>query len=427
MNEQTRIIICGSPHSGKTVFTTSLYTMLPQKYTSIIRACPDGEGVFSNNQKQNMIQLTRRKGKMTSDFVEAVKGRIVKETAPIVLIDVGGLQSKENEDIFSQADCAIILDKSQEGIESWRDFCLKQNLKILAEIQSKLGEPVKEPIETDEDTLKGTIFNLQRGENKVHDEVILRLYRKIYEIALEKGLVQKGKELLSKDNVLNMRKVAEGLGMMKNDNIEWIPNKANEIHYYTKGFVQEKKELKLFESRANWTTGIVCEVAQNEGVEDIELYDARQDRYIRTQKLAISDDIKSKDIAVARKNVVLPDKISLYITQTGNATIMQFELNPNRLILPEDMSRIQLPNINPTGKLYISGRLPLWLFASISRTYHNTEKSVLQPGTGFVQYASQNVTQNLGKIETEVQGVDFNAFLKAVKEDVDLNQEGDAR
>ena len=52
----------------------------------------------------------RRKGNLTPEFAEDIKEQIEKETAPIVLIDVGGKISPENETIFSACNYAIILD-----------------------------------------------------------------------------------------------------------------------------------------------------------------------------------------------------------------------------------------------------------------------------------------------------------------------------
>lgn len=425
-NYQTKIVICGSPHSGKSVFITNLYKILPQKYTFLIRACPDGEGVFSNNKNQNIIQLTKRKGEMSSEFVKEVKQQISKETAPIVLIDVGGLQSKENEEIFEDCDLAIILDKSQESINDWKDFCKEQKVGILAEIKSELGEDIKSSFHNSEDIIKGKIANLQRGENKAKDAVIMELAKKISNIASEKGLVEKGKELLSEDNVFNMREVADYLGMIKNDNIEWKVQKAKDMFYYSSGFAFVRDELKIFEARANWVAGLVCEAAKKQNIQDISLYDTRLNKYVETKKLKVEEEIEEQTIGNIKKYEILPGKINLYTAQNEDEEIIQFEIDPKSSIKEEDMDKIVLPPIDKDKKINISGRLPLWLFTSISKTYENDEKTVLQPGNGFIQYASSK-SENLGKIERELPNINFEKFLKTVKEDVEIPQGGDER
>ena len=46
-----KIVFCGPPHSGKSVFIANLIDKLPSDGYTIIRACPDGEGTWSNSKK----------------------------------------------------------------------------------------------------------------------------------------------------------------------------------------------------------------------------------------------------------------------------------------------------------------------------------------------------------------------------------------
>lgn len=70
---------------------------MPQKYTALIRACPDGEGVWSSNKNNEQIQNVRRKGKFNTELVKNITQEIDNEKAPIVLIDTGGIRSEENK------------------------------------------------------------------------------------------------------------------------------------------------------------------------------------------------------------------------------------------------------------------------------------------------------------------------------------------
>ena len=51
----------------------------------------------------------------------------------------------------------------------------------------------------------------------------------------------------------------------------------------------------------------------------------------------------------------------------------------------------------------------MWLFASISLSYQNKEKSVFQPGNGFITYSSIT-DSNFGKKEQEI-GIDISRFF----------------
>ena len=65
-----KIVFCGPPHSGKSVFINNLKENLPTDDCTIIRACPDGEGDWSNNKNQDEASRVRRKGKLTKSFIQ---------------------------------------------------------------------------------------------------------------------------------------------------------------------------------------------------------------------------------------------------------------------------------------------------------------------------------------------------------------------
>ena len=59
--ENIRIIFCGPPHSGKSVLLSTIYKNLPQSHTAIVRAAPDGEGMYSNNVNQDTNPSYKKK------------------------------------------------------------------------------------------------------------------------------------------------------------------------------------------------------------------------------------------------------------------------------------------------------------------------------------------------------------------------------
>lgn len=84
-----KIVFCGPPHSGKSVFIANLIDKLPSDGYTIIRACPDGEGTWSNNKNQNETTNVRKKGKFTKSFIEDSCKAIDNQSNKIVLVDVG--------------------------------------------------------------------------------------------------------------------------------------------------------------------------------------------------------------------------------------------------------------------------------------------------------------------------------------------------
>ena len=134
-----KIVFCGPPHSGKSVFVANLVEKLPTDDYRIIRACPDGEGNWSNNKNQNETNIVRRKGKFTQDFVEDSCQVIDNQTNRIVIVDVGGIISKENEKIFKHCDSFVVLSSDEEKKQQWLEFGQNLGLECLGCIDSKLN------------------------------------------------------------------------------------------------------------------------------------------------------------------------------------------------------------------------------------------------------------------------------------------------
>lgn len=65
-----KIFFYRPPHSGKSVFIANLIDKMPTDAYTIIRACPDGEGTWSNNKNQNETTIVRKKGKFKKSFID---------------------------------------------------------------------------------------------------------------------------------------------------------------------------------------------------------------------------------------------------------------------------------------------------------------------------------------------------------------------
>lgn len=66
-------VFCGPPHSGKGVFNANLIDKMPTDAYTIIKACPDGEGTWSNSQNQNETEIVRKKGKYSIAYAEVLE------------------------------------------------------------------------------------------------------------------------------------------------------------------------------------------------------------------------------------------------------------------------------------------------------------------------------------------------------------------
>lgn len=163
-----KIVFCGPPHSGKSVFIANLINKLPTDAYTIIKACPDGEGIWSNNKNQNETNIVRKKGKFTKSFIENSCKAIDNQTNKIVLVDVGGAISKENEQIFKHCDSFIVLSSDEKEKNEWVNFGQSLGLECIGELDSSLEG--QEKIYSREPYLQGKIVGLERGK--------LLIYRK---------------------------------------------------------------------------------------------------------------------------------------------------------------------------------------------------------------------------------------------------------
>jgi len=102
MNPFPAVMVGGPPRSGKSVLVHSLTRQLRDQKVDhyVIRACPDGEGDYSNEADQDLVRLIRQKGAFTSTFVQHVSAALANRILPL-LVDVGGKPTPDQEVIFS--------------------------------------------------------------------------------------------------------------------------------------------------------------------------------------------------------------------------------------------------------------------------------------------------------------------------------------
>lgn len=139
------IAIGGPPHSGKSVFLAELYRQLlhccPSK-VFLQRACPDGEGMWSNEADPEIVQQIRRKAAFSEEFV-AVTLRGIEQLGrnpqhQIVLVDLGGKRTAENAELLKRSTHCIILSSNPDEISQWQAFATREGCEILATFHSQL-------------------------------------------------------------------------------------------------------------------------------------------------------------------------------------------------------------------------------------------------------------------------------------------------
>ncbi|MEF3272792.1 MAG: hypothetical protein K6356_00070 [Chloroflexus sp.] len=155
------VMIGGPPHSGKSVLTYLLSQRLRQKNIEhyVLRACPDGEGDWSQESHPETVRILRQKGAFDKEFVDQVCRDIENRHLPL-LVDVGGRPTPDQERIFRHCTHAILIAATAEGLAEWRGVAARAGLEVIAELHSVLhGE---DRLETEEPVLRGQISGLER-------------------------------------------------------------------------------------------------------------------------------------------------------------------------------------------------------------------------------------------------------------------------
>ena len=159
-----RIVICGPPHSGKSVFLANLQRLLPVEHHILIFGAPDGEWHWSNEADQNLVRGIRQKKQFTDDFADHIVKAIETAEQRLILVDTGGKRLYPNHEIFAVCDAFIIVSSSREEMVEWRKFGEAQECQCIAELDSVLHGTCELYPEADDKIIRGRISGLERGQ-----------------------------------------------------------------------------------------------------------------------------------------------------------------------------------------------------------------------------------------------------------------------
>ncbi|MEA5537324.1 CRISPR-associated protein Csx3 [Crocosphaera sp. XPORK-15E] len=193
-NSFLKVVLCGSPNTGKTCLRKGLEKALGKlplvPEFLVISGCPDGDGSwFAETAQKNAYLAEKLKGKYKASFTPEFaheKARQIKAIKnPLLIFDVGGKISPENEIIMKQANRAVILAKNENEVKEWQMFCQKLNVPVIAIIYSDY--------EATNDTitvacfpiLQGTIHHLERSVDPTNRPMIQELAKLLNSLLLE--------------------------------------------------------------------------------------------------------------------------------------------------------------------------------------------------------------------------------------------------
>jgi hypothetical protein len=223
-----KIILCGPPQSGKSVMRDGLKDAIKaipvDLYPYVITACPDGEGAWFQKTMNADPELAKAckaayKSTFTQEFVQRAAESVQNCALPLVLVDIGGIPSKENKQICRAATHAILLaGNNPKTGEQWdfrlapyREFCQELGLVVMAEVFSNYSGVEDEIDGVGEDQVfRGSVHYLERGE-EVKDRPMIK--------ALADHIIQIVNTLEKKEDgdVAKMAEATETYAIVKQD------------------------------------------------------------------------------------------------------------------------------------------------------------------------------------------------------------------
>jgi CRISPR-associated protein Csx3 len=355
MNSFPAILLGGPPHSGKSVLTYLLTKELRTRQVAhyVLHACPDGEGDWSQEASLESVQLLRQKGQFSTEFVDRVCRDLARRHLPL-LVDVGGKPTPDQERIFDLCTHAVIVSCSDDGLAEWRERCTRHGLAIIAELRSVLNG--EDEIVATTPVLRGQIAGLERRQATAGPMTQALLAR------LQEVLAY-GRDELAAYNLataptelaVDVERLA-GLLEVPNSDHRWQPAYLPAALAYA-----PSEALSLYGRGPNW---LYAAFALHVTPQPFFLFDVR---------LGWTAPVALTPTATAH-----PAHIHWQLEPGRDFT--HLELKPGVPYLDyEEVSGAEIPLLDPTQGVVLSGKIPYWLLAGAALAYRD------HPWIGVVQ------------------------------------------
>jgi len=355
MNPFPAVVIGGPPHSGKSVLTYLLTRRLRALKVEhyVLRACPDGEGDWSQETPPERVRLLRQKGQFSQDFVDRVCRDLAQRHLPLI-VDVGGKPTPDQERILDQCTHAVLISANEAGLAEWRDRFERHGLPIIAELRSVLtGE---DRIDAETPALRGQIANLERS-TRVGGLMVEALAQQLQCLMTYTDADLKTYHCSHAPTEL----------VVDVDHLAWWVELPEQQHWqpeylaHALTYAPEGTPLSIYGRGPNW---LYAALALHAAPHPVYLFDPRMGWVapvtLHCTPLATGD-------AVAWN-------IEPFSTHTW------IELTPTQPYLDyDDVNGAALPALDPAQGVVLSGKLPFWLLLGAALAYRH------HPWLGIVQ------------------------------------------
>jgi CRISPR-associated protein Csx3 len=345
------ILLAGPPHCGKSVLSFMLTQRLRQRQVAhyLLRAVPDGEGDWFLEGEATLMRAIRtgHKTAYSARFVSHFCSIIENRWLPL-LVDIGGKPQGEQFEIIRACTHAILLYRDEEERRSWRKILDDSQLLPLAELRSTQTEP--EALLEVEPILQAVIGGLER-------EVDKRQQGKVFEALLERvggictypaGELEAFHLSRAPLPALTERHLAQQFGLPDAEtNPIWQPEHLKRL----KSTDKLKPPYALYGRGPIWLAAMLL---AHDPAAPAAIFDVRYGWISLPEKLesgdspAICFDIQALESGFDWIKIHLPDNI----------------LEMDELKAP----RLADGAVEHNGGVVLSGKLPRWVCATLTRT-----------------------------------------------------------
>ena len=315
--------------------------------------------------------------------------------------------SKENEEIFKHCDSFVVLSNDEDEKQKWIQFGQNLGLECMGNLDSSFEG--KEEIYARKPYLKGRIVDLERGE--IFDNSIVIN-------ALVSDIIRKSKYADKEENknenydgiLIDDTKLGFELGYGKKVHTEdgttikkvmWTENAVPSIYKAINEKARGDKELRINGIRANFILCAICKAAKKSGVKLVSSFDIRTKKYIPIRTFIQQKGLKQSE---GIKYNIIENKENIFIDMI--LTKEKYSLT--------DYEKCVLPKVDASKNLYLSGRLPNWLLASIVCSYDAKRIFSFQAGKGFTCVSALE-EKDLGRVFKGIDGIDIIRYFNDEK------------
>ena len=344
MNLLPAILIGGPPHSGKSVLAYSLSQALRQRGVEhyVLRAYPDGEGDWSNEAPPRTVRLLRQKGLGTPQWVAHICRDVANRHLPLI-VDVGGRPTPEQEAILDECTHAILLTPDDEAHAAWQAMLARHGLIIAADLRSQLRG--RQVLTDAGPVLRGIITGLERGRmaaGPVFDALLERVAALFDYSPEELRLLHLAAAPV--EIVVELPRLARTLGADPND---WQPRFLPAVLDY----LPAETPLALYGRGPNW---LYAAIALHVLPASLYQFDPRLG-WVAPPRLRLGTPGPGSPLQA-------------HLLERAAYTLIEFAIQEAYLDYREAEGLV-VPHVSPASGIVLSGKLPLWLWTSLSQRY----------------------------------------------------------